>query len=85
MLPNVTEMPVPSDWLHDQLIVSDLIYNPLETRLLSEAKAIGARVHSGVGMFVNQGALAFELWTGKKAPTEVMRDTVLKQLTKTAE
>ncbi|MED4779267.1 shikimate dehydrogenase [Brevibacillus choshinensis] len=85
MLPNVNEMPVPSEWLHDRLIVSDLIYNPLETKLLSEAKVIGARVHSGVGMFVNQGALAFELWTGKKAPTEVMRDTVLQQLTKTAE
>ncbi|WP_411504047.1 shikimate dehydrogenase [Brevibacillus centrosporus] len=85
MLPNVNEMPVPKEWLHDQLTVSDLIYNPLETRLLAEAKAIGARVHSGVGMFVNQGALAFELWTGKKAPTEAMRQIVLSQLTKTAE
>ncbi|WNC16821.1 shikimate dehydrogenase [Brevibacillus brevis] len=85
MLPNVNEMPVPKEWLHDRLIVSDLIYNPLETKLLTEARAIGARVHSGVGMFVNQGALAFELWTGKKAPAEMMRETVLQQLTKTAE
>lgn len=85
MLPNIDEMPVPKEWLHERLVVSDLIYNPLETKLLSEAKAIGARIHSGVGMFVNQGALAFELWTGKKAPTEIMRETVLQQLTKTAE
>lgn len=82
MFPHVNEMPVPTDWLHPQLIASDLIYNPLETRLLSEAKAIGARVHSGVGMFINQGALAFELWTGKSAPGEVMREIVLQQLTK---
>jgi shikimate dehydrogenase len=85
MLPNVEDTPVPTEWLHDRLIVSDLIYNPLETRLLREAKAIGARVHSGVGMFVNQGALAFELWTGKKAPTEIMRSTVLQHLNKPAE
>lgn len=83
MLPNVQEMPVPSEWLHKKLTVSDLIYNPLETRLLGEARAIGATVHSGVGMFVNQGALAFELWTGQEAPTETMREIVLQQLKKT--
>ncbi|MGM0713071.1 shikimate dehydrogenase [Brevibacillus parabrevis] len=83
MLPNVQETPVPAEWLHPGLTVSDLIYNPLETRLLREAKEIGATVHSGVGMFVNQGALAFELWTGTDAPTDVMREIVLQQLTKT--
>ncbi|WP_103109058.1 shikimate dehydrogenase [Brevibacillus reuszeri] len=83
MLPNVQEMPVPPEWLHNKLTVSDLIYNPLETRLLGEARAIGATVHSGVGMFVNQGALAFELWTGQEAPTETMREIVLQQLKKT--
>ncbi|MFP3392122.1 shikimate dehydrogenase [Brevibacillus sp. SIMBA_040] len=83
MLPNVQEMPVPPEWLHNQLTVSDLIYNPLETRLLGEARAIGATVHSGVGMFVNQGALAFELWTGQQAPTDAMREIVLQQLKKT--
>ncbi|MDA5108607.1 MULTISPECIES: shikimate dehydrogenase [Brevibacillus] len=84
MHPQVDEMPVQAEWLHPGLIVSDLIYNPLETRLLKEARACGARVHSGVGMFVNQGALAFELWTGQAAPAETMRDIVLQQLTKTS-
>ncbi|WP_409178229.1 shikimate dehydrogenase [Brevibacillus fortis] len=83
MLPNVQETPVPAEWLHSGLTVSDLIYNPLETRLLKEARGIGATVHSGIGMFVNQGALAFELWTGERAPTEVMREVVLQQLKKT--
>jgi shikimate dehydrogenase len=83
MYPHVDEMPVPVEWLHPGLIVSDLIYNPLETKLLRQAKQIGAKTHSGVGMFVNQGALAFELWTGEQAPSEVMREIVLQQLKKT--
>lgn len=80
MYPNINEMPIAAEWLHDQLIVSDLIYNPLETKLLATAKQAGAITHSGVGMFVNQGALAFELWTGEEAPVDLMRETVLAQL-----
>ncbi|MEJ8547489.1 shikimate dehydrogenase [Brevibacillus borstelensis] len=82
MYPQVDEMPVQEEWLHSGLIVSDLIYNPLETRLLKVAKSRGAQVHSGIGMFVNQGALAFELWTGEAAPAETMREIVLEQLSK---
>jgi len=80
MYPHVEEMPVAAEWLRPDLVVSDLIYNPLETKLLQTAKALGAKTHSGVGMFINQGALAFELWTGSTAPTELMRETVLRQL-----
>ncbi|MFY0546249.1 shikimate dehydrogenase [Brevibacillus sp. H7] len=83
MFPHVDEIPVPVEWLHPGLIVSDLIYNPLETKLLKQARLIGAKPHSGVGMFVNQGALAFELWTGEPAPSETMRNIVLQQLQKT--
>lgn len=82
MFPLVEEMPVPAQWLHERLTVSDLIYNPLETKLLAMSRQLGAKTHSGVGMFINQGALAFELWTGVQAPTELMRETVLKQLKK---
>ena len=55
------------------LTVFDLVYNPLETRLLHQARKAGARVISGLGMLVYQGAAAFELWTGKKAPIETMQ------------
>ena len=82
MYPHVDEMPIPAEWLHKELVVSDLIYNPLETRLLREARLLGAKTHSGIGMFVNQGALAFELWTHESAPTERMREVVLEQLRK---
>jgi shikimate dehydrogenase len=52
--------------------VYDTVY-PRETPLLAEARARGARVAGGLGMLVHQGALAFELWTGRVPPLEVMR------------
>ncbi|MGG1266300.1 shikimate dehydrogenase [Brevibacillus laterosporus] len=80
MYPHIQEMPVDRMCLRSDLIVSDLIYNPLETQLLQYAKAIGATHHSGLGMFINQGALAYELWTGEAAPTDKMREIVLQHL-----
>jgi shikimate dehydrogenase len=62
------------------MVVMDIIYNPLETRFLKEAAARGCRTINGVDMFVFQGAHQFELWTGKKAPVEVMRQAVLEAL-----
>jgi len=60
----------PSHW-----IVFDLVYNPPETRLLRHARELGARTIGGLGMLVRQGARAFEMWTGEKAPVEIMRST----------
>jgi len=59
--------------LPKHLTVFDLVYNPLETRLLQQAQQSGARTIDGLGMLVEQGALAFELWTRCPAPTQVMR------------
>ncbi|MDI6791290.1 MAG: shikimate dehydrogenase [bacterium] len=73
-------LPVDPALIHPGLIVSDLIYNPRETNLLKEAKARGAGTVEGIGMFVHQGALAFELWTGQEAPLEIMRQVVEKEL-----
>ena len=55
------------------LAVFDLVYNPLETRLLQQAREAGARPIGGLEMLVRQGALAFELWTGTRPPLDVMR------------
>ncbi|EUJ26112.1 shikimate dehydrogenase [Listeria cornellensis] len=69
--------------LHDVTagtIVSDIIYNPAETPFLKEAKAYGAVTQNGLPMFVNQAAIAFELWTGIEADRDLMRNIVLKQL-----
>lgn len=53
--------------------VYDLVYNPSETRLVREARAHGLRAATGLGMLVEQGALAFELWTERRAPRDLMR------------
>ncbi|HBY95477.1 MAG TPA: shikimate dehydrogenase, partial [Chloroflexi bacterium] len=55
------------------ITVNDLVYAPRETALLCRARAAGARTVDGLGMLVHQGAAAFELWTGQKAPVEIMR------------
>ena len=66
--------------LHSKLTVFDIVYNPLETRLLREAKAAGAKTVSGISMLVYQGAEAFKLWTGVEPPVELMKKTVLEAL-----
>jgi shikimate dehydrogenase len=65
--------PVDPQQLNGSTLVYDLVYNPLRTRLIREAEARGCPVLSGAGMLVYQGALAFELWTGHKAPVATMR------------
>jgi shikimate dehydrogenase len=82
MHPDVDISPVPSDLLHSNLSVMDIIYNPLETRLLKDAKSAGAKVGSGIEMLLYQGAVAFEIWTNCPAPVEVMREAALNELKK---
>lgn len=62
------------------LTVFDLVYNPRQTKLLRQAQAAGAQVIGGLGMLVHQGATAFELWTGEKAPVETMYEATSKTL-----
>jgi shikimate dehydrogenase len=82
MHPNINEIPLDPNLLHAKLVVSDIIYTPMETRLLKEARARGALTHGGLGMFIYQGAYAFEYWTGRDAPIQAMREIVLQSLTK---
>jgi 3-dehydroquinate dehydratase/shikimate dehydrogenase len=58
-------------------VVFDCVYNPMETRLLREARDAGTRVVSGDVMFLRQAERQFEAWTGEKAPREVMRSALL--------
>lgn len=62
-------------------IVFDIVYTPLETKLLKDAKACGLQTISGFEMFVNQAVLQFERFTGVAAPVDVMRRVVLERLT----
>ncbi|MBI5343951.1 MAG: shikimate dehydrogenase, partial [Deltaproteobacteria bacterium] len=65
------------DALSPEAVVSDAVYRPLETGLLRRAREQGLKIHCGLGMLVRQGALSFELWTGEKAPLDVMRKAAL--------
>jgi len=80
MTPNIDETLVPFNLLKPSLVVFDIVYNPIKTRLLREAEQAGAETISGIDMLVYQGALAFEKWTGLKAPIELMRKEVIKVL-----
>jgi shikimate dehydrogenase len=61
-------------------VVFDIVYTPLETKLLADARSQGLTVICGVEMFVNQAVLQFEQFTGVDAPVEVMRRVVMEQL-----
>lgn len=80
MHPNVDASLVPAELFNKDQVVFDVVYTPLETRLLREAAAQGCRVISGVEMFINQAVLQFERFTGESAPLEVMRQVVMERL-----
>jgi shikimate dehydrogenase len=82
MTPEADRMPVTRECLRPGMTVMDIVYNPLETQLLRSARAAGCQVVDGVAMFVHQGAIQFERWTGKTAPLQLMRDTVMDALNK---
>ncbi|MBN2062459.1 MAG: shikimate dehydrogenase [Deltaproteobacteria bacterium] len=80
MFPEVDRCPVPAKTFKKGMIVMDVIYNPLKTRLLSAAESRGCFVINGISMFIRQGAEQFRLWTGLEPPLEEMRQAVLRGL-----
>jgi shikimate dehydrogenase len=74
------ETPVPAELLRADLAVLDLVYRPSPTRLVREARAVGARARGGGGMLLRQAALSFSLWTDREAPVDVMRDALRREL-----
>jgi len=80
MSPDTDRTPVDGDLLRPYLIVSDIVYNPVKTRLIREAEAAGAKTVEGLEMLIWQGALAFEHWTGQEAPVELMREEATRLL-----
>ena len=82
MSPNINETPIPARLLESDLVVFDIVYNPVKTKLLTEAESAGAKAISGLEMLVWQGALAFEMWTGLTAPLEIMRKATIRALKK---
>ena len=80
MHPNTEDSIATAEELHPELTVFDIVYNPLETKLLKEAKSIGAKTIRGDLVLVYKGAEAFRLWTGIEPPVEIMKKAVLEAL-----
>jgi shikimate dehydrogenase len=78
----VDATPLPEPLLAANALVFDLVANPLETRLMREARQAGARVLGGLPMLVYQGAESFQLWTGQPAPIDVMRQAAERTMAK---
>lgn len=76
MHPNVDDMPISMEAIHPGMIVMDIVYHPIRTKLLQSAASMGCRTVDGVSMFVYQGAMQFEWWTGCAAPVEQMKQAV---------
>jgi shikimate dehydrogenase len=78
MYPHIDDEPViRGEMMHSDLVVNDLVYNPLETVLLKEAEKAGAKGVSGLKMLIYQGAEAFKIWTGVDAPVDIMEKILL--------
>jgi shikimate dehydrogenase len=80
MWPARNESVIPREQLHEGLIVFDIVYNPKETRLLTEAKEKGCTVVYGYQMLLYQAARQFELFTGHQAPLPVMERALIEAL-----
>ena len=80
MEPNTEGIIIPPPLLPKFTAVMDIVYAPLETRLLREAKAAGCRTVDGLAMLLYQGAEQFRIWTGVPAPVQVMRAALEEEL-----
>jgi len=80
MAPYVDQSPIPKKLLRRKMAVMDAVYNPLETRLLKDAKDVSSTTVPGIDMFIHQAASAFEMWTGHRAPFNVMKKAAIQAL-----
>lgn len=74
MSPNENDCLITEDMLFSELIVSDIIYNPRETRLMQFAKSCGCSTFNGLYMLLYQGAASFEYWTGQPMPVSIIKE-----------
>ena len=78
MYPNVDDKPIANaDMLHEDLVVNDIVYTPMETSLIKEAVKANAKVVYGYKMLLYQGIRSFEIWLGQEAPVDVMEKALL--------
>jgi shikimate dehydrogenase len=81
MYPNISQKPlITADMMHKNLIVNDIVYNPLKTGLIVEAEKAGAKTIYGVKMLMYQGIESFKIWTGIEPPVEVFQRALMTEM-----
>ncbi|MDO8141303.1 MAG: shikimate dehydrogenase [Candidatus Brocadiales bacterium] len=80
MFPKINETPIDRNKLKPNMIVFDTIYNPIETKLLNDARTQGCIIVNGLSMFVHQAAAQFKLWTGRMPSVEIIENIAYKYL-----
>ena len=78
--PNAGLSPLESRDINPQAVVYDMVYTPQQTSLMKAARQAGAKVLGGLWMLVYQGAAAFEMWTSREAPVDLMYEAGLRAL-----
>ncbi len=77
MTPNIIQSPWPDDLpFPHQALIYDLVYNPRETKLVKDACAAGLSATTGLGMLIEQAALSFEIWTGRKPSRNALFESI---------
>jgi shikimate 5-dehydrogenase len=79
MVPRDRETPIPKKLLKEGMMVMDIVYQPLQTRLLREAKEKGCLTVNGLEMFVRQGVAQLEIWTGERLEIKQVRKDLLRR------
>lgn len=81
MYPNINHKPlITANMMHKELLVNDIVYNPLKTGLILEAEEAGAKTISGIKMLMYQGIESFRIWTGIEPPVEIFESALLKEM-----
>ena len=80
--PSSNESLVDPKFLNSELCVFDIVYNSIGTKLIRDARRVGAKTIDGIDMLIYQGAMAFTIWTGVEAPIKVMKDAIIQEISK---
>ena len=81
MYPNTDQKPIITEsMMHQDLIVNDIVYNPLKTGLLKEAEKANAKTISGIKMLMYQGIESFKIWTGIEPPVEIFKRALINEM-----
>jgi shikimate dehydrogenase len=84
MFPKVDNSVFPKELLKKEMVVFDVVYNPLETKLIKDAKEVGCEIVAGIEMFLEQAYAQFEIWNEVNAPKEIMRKVLIDKLVEEA-